>query len=311
MTCKTHSDILLQNGSVADATIATLFCEGVSCAQCMGIGGGFLLTIYTKSTGIVETLNAREKAPAASHQDMFLNETQISGVKSIAIPGELKGYWSLHQRYGKLPWATLIKPTIDLCRTGHIVSDYMASALAKRESIILETLSLREIFINPDTNRVWKVGDKIKRLALADTLEIIASEGVNALYGNGTIAQRLIVELQKLGGIITYDDLMDYDVIWSKSVVSKMSDKSIFHSVPLPGSGSIVAFILNTLNGFLTNNIDEMVNYQRFVEVLKYGFAKRTNFGDPNFVPEAYLVNIRFYTPTQQAQIELNFHFIL
>lgn len=260
----------------------------------MGIGGGFLLTIYTKSTGIVETLNARETAPAASHKDMFLNQTQIIGAKSIAIPGELKGYWALHQRYGKLSWATLIQPTINLCRNGHIVSDYMASALAKRETIIWETLSLREIFINPDTNRVWKVGDKIKRPVLADTLEIIANEGVDTLYGNGTIAKRLITELMALGGIITFKDLIEYDVIWAKSIQSKLGDEHIFHSVPLPGSGSILAFILNTLNGFLTDKNDELVNYHRYVEVLKYAFAKRTHFGDSNFVPGAYMV-INYY----------------
>lgn len=73
------------NGSVADAAIATLFCEGVAVPQSCGLGGGFFLTIYTKSTGKVETLNAREVAPKAATEDMFVGETTVTGIRFISI----------------------------------------------------------------------------------------------------------------------------------------------------------------------------------------------------------------------------------
>lgn len=73
------------NGSAADAAIATLFCEGVAVPQSCGLGGGFFLTIYTKSTGKVETLNAREVAPKAATEDMFVGETTVTGIMLIAI----------------------------------------------------------------------------------------------------------------------------------------------------------------------------------------------------------------------------------
>lgn len=69
------------NGSVADAAIATLFCEGVAVPQSCGLGGGFFLTIYTKATGKVETLNAREIAPIAATADMFVGETTVTGIR--------------------------------------------------------------------------------------------------------------------------------------------------------------------------------------------------------------------------------------
>lgn len=64
-------NILKRNGSAVDAAIAALFCEGVASPQSMGLGGGFLMTIYIKETGEIETLNARETAPAAATKDMY------------------------------------------------------------------------------------------------------------------------------------------------------------------------------------------------------------------------------------------------
>lgn len=205
--------VLDEDGSAADAAIAALFCEGIACPQSMGLGGGFLLTIYTKATGKAETLIARETAPSLATQDMFVNDSSaaISGGLAIAVPGELKGYWELHQKYGKLDWARLVQPTIDLCRKGHTVSAYLHRILMGQEAKILDTPSLKEIYINPATGKVWAQGDTVKRLKLADTLEIIQKEGVNAIYGrNGTILPMLLKDIRDFGGILTEDDFLDY-----------------------------------------------------------------------------------------------------
>lgn len=81
----------MKNGSAADAAIATLFCDGITCGQCMGLGGGFLLAIYTHATGKVEYLNAREVAPIASTETMFEggNISTTVGKKKIFLEFEL------------------------------------------------------------------------------------------------------------------------------------------------------------------------------------------------------------------------------
>lgn len=158
-------------------------------------------------------INARETAPAAATQDMFVDKPGASstGGLAMAVPGELKGYWEAYQEYGRLPWHKLVEPTIELCQKGHRVTSYLASVLKRRESVILEEISLSEIFINPATNQTWQEGDVIKRPALAKTLETIAAEGGDALYSrNGSLFNDFIKDLKDFGSIITEDDMLNY-----------------------------------------------------------------------------------------------------
>lgn len=268
------------NGTAVDAMIATLFCEGVVLPESTGLGGGLVGTIYEKATGKVETIVARERAPLASMPLMFENVTSgINGILSIAVPGALKGYAEMHSKYGRVPWKVLIQPTINLCRSGHKVTKYFAFLLRVREQKIFASPSLREIFVNPKIGRVWKFGDTIKREKLAETLEIIAEEGVDSMYSvNGTIAKRLIQEFKELGGIITMDDLTGYKTVWQKPISTTLRGNFTLNTVPLPASGMILSFILNILNGFEPEM--SALYLHQMAESFKYAYAKRSHLGD-------------------------------
>ena len=77
-------DVLKRNGTAVDAAIAALFCNGVYSSQSMGIGGGFLMTIYSKENGKVETLNARETAPNAATKNMYHGDEKAAEKGTIA-----------------------------------------------------------------------------------------------------------------------------------------------------------------------------------------------------------------------------------
>lgn len=248
----------------------------------MGLGGGFLLTIYTKSTGKVEALTARETAPKAATETMYVNQN-VTGPLAIAVPGEIKGYWELHTKYGRLPWAALIDPTIELCRRGHKVTGYLARILSSRSELIKDTPSLADIFINPVTGDVWQENDVIRRIVLAETLQTIADEGVDTLYNNGTIARKLITEIQELGGILTVEDLMEYNVRWQEPEVSQIVQNHTMYTTPLPGTGILVTFILNILNGFLPSS-PSLTSFHRIAEAFKFAYAERSELGDAAFV---------------------------
>ena len=119
--------------------IAVLLCEGIAMPQSTGLGGGFVLVYYKRSTKVVRTLNARERAPINSFVNMFNGSEKLSsrGPLSIAVPGELLGYWELHHEYGSLPWPDLIQPSIELAKNGHFVTTLLEKVLKqKRDSIL-------------------------------------------------------------------------------------------------------------------------------------------------------------------------------
>lgn len=275
-----HRNILQNhNGTAVDAAIATLFCEGVAVPQSMGLGGGFFATIYNKADNNVETLIARERAPLAAHANMYANMSEVTGILSVGVPGELKGYWEMHQKYGRIDWKTLIEPSIELCKKGHRVSVYLAFVLHAYERVIKNSIQLTKTFINPKTNEVWNAGDYIKRPKLAETLTIIANDGVDAMYSaNGTLAHLLADEIKELGGIITIDDFVKYTVEWKKPVVMKLSNNQKMYSPPLPASGHVLSLIMNVLNGFPPN--ENVQYFHRLMETYKFAYGKRSALGD-------------------------------
>ncbi|XP_062542102.1 scoloptoxin SSD14-like [Armigeres subalbatus] len=281
------ANILRQGGSVADVAIAMMLCEEVACPESAGIGGGFLLTYYHRDSGKVEVFDAREIAAHAASQDMFVdhkNGTAHGGL-AIATPGALKGYWVLHQRYGKLPWRLLVEPSIELCYSGHTVDPYMAQALQERRDKILNTPSLREIFVDPETGDVWKLGDRFRRPHFAETLKIVADEGADSLYSpKGSLLPKVISDLKEFGSIITENDFYDYEPRWLSPVSTKLNDETTVYSAALPGGGTILVHMLNVLNGFEDLHPNDPITWQRVVETFKHAYGVRTRLGDPPFV---------------------------
>ncbi|XP_014467199.1 PREDICTED: gamma-glutamyltranspeptidase 1-like isoform X2 [Dinoponera quadriceps] len=277
------ADILAKNGSAVDATIAALLCEGIASLHSMGLGGGFLMTIWDAKNKKADFLDAREIAPLAATEDMFDSNAELSmyGGLSIAVPGEVMGYWEAHQKYGRLNWADLFESAIALCEKGSIVNDYLAAYLLEKAPMIKKESTLAEILINPVTNEPWVAGDRIKRPKLAKTLRLLAINGPNIFY-NGVIADELVKEIARFKGIITKRDFETYKAVWRKPITIKIGNLTI-HSAPPPGSGAVLTFILNVLHRLIPVS-NEHIMWQRIVETFKWAYARRTELGDPEFV---------------------------
>lgn len=114
-------------------------------------------------------------------------------------------------------------------------------------------------------------------MQLAKTLEVIAVEKANAIY-NGSLTDDFINDIKSFGGIITKEDLLAYEVTWGPAVETKLIDDLTLYTVPLPGTGVILTYILNIINGFLPDLSVRSIH--RLVEAYKYAYAKRGDLGD-------------------------------
>ncbi|KAL5244956.1 hypothetical protein ACI65C_012366 [Semiaphis heraclei] len=285
-------DVMSRGGNAIDATIATLLCDGAVCPQQMGIGGGFIMSIYNATTKKVTTINARETAPAAANTYMFVNEPRKSmyGGLAVAIPGALKGYSTIYNLYGGgVEWETLFGPTIKLCEEGITVSDHLEFSLKFDENLIYNNTILRNIFTNVNSGGLKTAGDTYKLPKLADTLKIIAVEGVNAIY-NGSLTTKIVHDLRKANGIITNKDLSDYKVEIEEAFSVNLTSGHTIHMGPPPGSGIILAYILRILDGILPAP-DVGLDEHRLVEAFKFGYGERSHLGDHQFVNVSQIYN--------------------
>ncbi|XP_046836284.1 scoloptoxin SSD14-like isoform X1 [Vespa crabro] len=292
-------NILERNGSAVDATIASMICNGLVNMQSLGLGGGFLMTIYDKAAGRAYVLNARDRAPLLANATMYAGKPEhVSsiGPLSIAVPGELAGYGEAHRRFGKLPWADLFEPSIELCEKGYTLSKIQYDGFGYNEKNIHTDPTLKRLFVDPKTNKFIKIGSIVKPKTLCQTLRIIAKENASVLY-NGTLGEMVTEDLQKRGSIITMKDFNAYRATWEKPIEAEFSNGIKLFTPGAPGSGSLLDFILNVFDGFgfTSNSLSDLnstiLTYHRMLETYKYAYALRGNMGDKDFVDMTELNN--------------------
>ncbi|KAH9509279.1 Gamma-glutamyltranspeptidase 1 [Bulinus truncatus] len=243
-------NILLKGGNAVDAAIAALICSGLGSPQSMGIGGGFFMTVYNRTTGQSTVIDARETAPGNATDDMFVtnNTSSAIGPLSIAVPGEIKGYWYAHQKYGHLSWSDLFQPSIQYAEEGFPVPIGLHKALIEGESFIKTEPSLKVVFWNEKTGSVYKEGEIIKMPELAQTLKAIAHGGAQTFY-NGSVTDLIMQDLRDIGSIITREDLLSYTVKEKVPVEITLSSGMKVISPPAPSGGPVLSFMLNILDG--------------------------------------------------------------
>lgn len=205
----------------------------------------------------------------------------ISGPLSIAVPGELLGYWEIHKRFGSMSWTDLLRPTIELCERGFVMTKHMADFLDPR---FKDDTNFRLMFVDSRNGEFLMAGSVIRPAPnLCQTYRLIAQNGGGDFY-NGTLSSLVLADLQQIGSIINEDDLKSYRVAWEESTAVPLG-KDTMYVTAAPSSGQIVAFIMNVLKGFESSDSSPRVilTPHRIVEAYKFAFAKRAQLCDPDF----------------------------
>lgn len=275
--------VLDDGGHAVDAAVAVALCGGVVNPMASGIGGGGFMVVRSVETSETLAIDFRETAPAAATQNMYQNDlnNKYYGPLSMGVPGEVAGLHKAWLKHGRLPWKSLFQPAIRLAKHGFQVAPYLANSISSYSATIYKDPGLQNVFA--PGGKLLQAGDTCYNIELGLSLEAIA-EGPEALY-NGTVGEKLVDDVRSLGGILTMEDLRNYEVKVTNAVAVNTMGFTIF-GMPPPSSGTLgIALVLNILNAFENTDYGKgALGLHRLIEALKHMFALRMNLGDPDFV---------------------------
>jgi gamma-glutamyltranspeptidase/glutathione hydrolase len=252
-------EMLRRGGSAIDAAIAMQAVLTLVEPQSSGIGGGALIVLWDGKS--VRTYDGRETAPAGATEKLFLQadgqpmpftQAQIGG-RSVGTPGVLRALELAHQKHGRLPWAQLFEPAIELAQQGFAISPRLHLLIAS-DSKLRNSPEMAAYFLNTDGSPK-AIGTRLKNPALAVVFQRIAKEGADALY-KGAIAQEIVAKVQGHAnpGSLSLSDLQNYR---AKERAPLCTDYKRWQvcGMPPPSSGGIaVAQILGTLQALETHD---------------------------------------------------------
>ena len=314
-------DIMKKGGNAFDAIVATGFSLAVTSPSNGNIGGGGFMVART-AEGEIVTLDFREKAPTLSYETMFLDQEgnysrnlALLSHKSSGVPGTVDGLIRIFNDYGSGNFTLdeILSYAIDYAENGHTINKSSAWGFDFYKHLFLEDKGSTEIFIKnyslemrqlqedvqnetiPEEEYIkkmrdikeWNEGDIIVQKDLAKTLKRIATNGRDGFY-EGETADLIVSEMKANNGLITYEDLKEYNSVYRKPIIGSYRGYTIISMGPPSSGGPLIIQMLNMLENFdvasMTRNSTEFVHL--LTEIQRLAYADRAiHLGDPDFYP--------------------------
>jgi len=315
LASKVGKEIMEQGGNAVDAAIATQFALAVVYPGAGNIGGGGFM-VSRMADGEIAALDYREKAPLAGGRDMYLDANgdvipmaSVRGHLAAGVPGTVAGLEAAHQKYGKLDWASLVQPAIDLAANGWELTAREARGLNGNRKVFMEYNTVQPDFFLAEEGSEWKEGDIVSIPDLAKTLERIRDNGRDGFY-KGETARLIVAEMERGNGLISLKDLEEYDAVWRTPVSGEYRGYE-FISMPPPSSGGIaLSQLFHAVEPF---NLKKMgfhspAAIHLITEAERRAYADRAaHLGDPDFfdVPRKGLTD-KTYTTARMSSFNPN-----
>ena len=306
-------NVLKAGGNAVDAAVAVGFALAVTYPLAGNIGGGGFMVIRL-ADGRETTIDFRECAPSRATRDMFLDtsgqavpERSQVGALAAGVPGSVAGLAYARTHYGTRPLAQLVAPAIALARDGFDVSWQLSGSLTHVKPLLSKFPASVRAFYAADGSAP-QPGDRLTQPDLAKTLQRIADTGPDAFY-RGAVADLIVAEMQRTGGLISKDDLASYQPVERRPVTGTYRGYRIVSMAPPSSGGVAVIELLNVLEGFPLNEYGAGSSRSTHVlaEAERRVFADRAQWiGDPDFVrvPVSGLTS-RAYAESLRKSIDL------
>jgi gamma-glutamyltranspeptidase/glutathione hydrolase len=290
--------ILAHGGSAIDAAIAVQMMLTLVEPQSSGIGGGAFMLHYHGASKALLAYDGRETAPAAATPDLFIDKATgkplgfvnaVTGGMSVGTPGVVKMLEMAHAKHGKLPWAALFVPAINLAEKGFSISPRLYTMIAGTAQRLCTQPAAAAYFLKPGKCEAKDQGSLLRNPELAAALRTIADGGSKAFY-SGPIAQAIVnaVRLHPTNpGRLTMEDLAAYTVKVREPICGPYRGLRVC-GMPPPSSGTLA--VLQTLGileqfdvaKYAPNSLDGV---HLISEAYRLAYADRNLYvGDSDFV---------------------------
>jgi len=278
-------DILRQGGNAVDAAVAVGFAMAVVHPEAGNIGGGGFMVIRF-GNGEVQTLDYRETAPSRASRDMYLSagpEASVTGHLAAGVPGAVAGLTEAHRRYGRLPLSVVIEPAIRLANEGFVIDEYRSRSIGEDSARLVLFPASRTTFLPND--RPPPPGSTFRQPELGATLEAVRDSGAAGFY-RGRVADLIVAEMERGGGLISREDLAAYRAIWRSPIEISYRGHTIYSMPPASSGGVTMGEILNIMEGYTPlPPFGSVALIHREAEAMRRAFTDRNRYlGDPGFV---------------------------
>src|SRR6056297_1627253 len=278
--------VLKDGGNAIDAAIAANAALGLMEPTGNGIGGDFFAIVWDAESERLYGYNGSGRSPQSLTLEWFVEngyeDIPSHGPLPVSVPGTVDGWFALHQRFGELEMAEILKPTIDYARDGFPVSEIIAYYWDRSVPILSEFPGFTEQFTID--GRAPREGEIWRNPNLADTLQKIAEGGRDAFY-KGDIARTIGEYMAANGGFLSYEDMAAHEGNWVEPVSSNYRGYDVWE-LPPNGQGIAALQILNILEGFdiASYGFGSPEHVHLFTEAKKLAFEDRARFyADPEF----------------------------
>ena len=293
MASQVGADILEAGGNAIDAAVATGFALAVTLPRAGNLGGGGFMLVYLAEENKTIAIDYREMAPMAAKRDMFLdqqgnvdNEKARYSAQSSGVPGTAAGLIHALEKYGSMSLKEVLKPAINLASQGFQVNYDLSDSLRLASTRLYKHPASKKYFYKPQGG-YYLPSDLLIQSDLGSTLKRIAEQGDSGFY-KGQTAKLIVQQMQRSGGLITLDDLANYQVIERQPVCGSYKQHSLC-AMPPPSSGGIhLIQMLNILENFELSKMghNSAAYIHHLVEAMRSAYADRSLYlGDPDFTP--------------------------